>query len=244
VAVFVTALLSAACAAPTDHSAGFPTDTLPDAVVSGPVDVVADPVLRNAFTQNKARLAVDNRGLRVGMTFTEPHSVAHRDVVAGVASAIGALATSGVVESPTLFARDELEAVIAPGNPRRLAAASDLARPGLRIAVLTSSGDAARAALGKLGVVTVPTVMSDVAGAVAIINAGGADVLIAYTSDVASVPGADLFVSIPAAQNVPRVFAAAVVKKAAHKAAAESFVEQLTSGVGSQAVQAAGFLLP
>lgn len=237
----MAALLSTACGASSPTNGANPTgDTLPDMVATGSVAVLADPVLSGAFNASKARMAIDNGGLQMAMSFgaVDASGARKTDVVAGPSAAVDSLVKAGIVDVAHPFARDVLEAAISPGNPQQLTSATDLARPGLRVLV---ASDQARSALAKLGVQA--SAASSVAAGVSAVNAGQADAIVAYASELAA-SAADLRLSLPEKDNAPRVYAAAVVFTTKARSAAEAFVEQLTSGVGSQALQGSGFHLP
>lgn len=77
------------------------------------------------------------------------------DVVVAHPALLGDLRGEGRVETPTIFASDDLTLLVAEGNPEDVQDLRDLARPGLRVALadpqLEVAGDLTRAALESAG---------------------------------------------------------------------------------------------
>jgi len=251
-AVLVTAALAAGGCGSAGLPAGAPTgDTLPDAIVAGSVAVGADPALTGALGDDQSRLAVDNSALKVNLQFVaDPAGLARSgrvDVIVGPAESLDGLRAAGVVDEPVPFARDELQIVVAPGNPRGIVSAADLARPGLRIALpaaeVSASAVAARGLLRAVGANATPIAVANPAAAISAVNHGDLDATIVYASE-ATDGGGDLTVSVTPEQDPGRVFAGAVVKTTKQRRAASGYLAQLVNGVGSQAVQGRGFRLP
>jgi molybdate transport system substrate-binding protein len=243
------ALVCAGCGGSSKDDGGALTgDTLPDDLATGSVTLVADPVLSGAFDDTKARLAVDNAGLAVSFTYNADLTAGLEggaDMVAASMDTLGELASAGLVGEATPFARDELEAVISPGNPQSLGTATDLARAGLRVLVTPAtsySGTAARRVVAGLGVRQV-TEVANAADAIAQVNAGSADAAIVYATEAAANLG-DLSVSLPENNNGSLLYGVAVARASKNGTPAKSLIELLTYGTGSQAVQGRGFRLP
>lgn len=242
----MTAALTAAGCASGDGQGGAPTgDTLPDAVAAGSVTVSADPALTNALTDSQSRLAVDNSSLKVNLRFVaDPAGLARAgqaDLVVGAVSALNDLQSGGVVDTPVPFALDELQIVVAPGNPLGITSAADLARPALRVALDPANSAAARllqAVSASPTKVAVPTS----AAAITAVHDGAADATVVYASEAAD-GNADLTVSVAGELDAGRVFAIALVKGSKQRKPAEGYIDQLLYGVGSQAVQGRGFRL-
>ena len=246
-AVLVTAALAAAgCASGNEPSAAPTGDTLPDAVAAGSVAVAADPALTNALTDSQSRLAVDNSSLKVKLRFVpDPSALARAgqvDLIVGAISALNGLQATGVVEKPVPFARDELQIVVAPGNPLGITSAADLARPGLRVALDPANTAAARL-LQTVSAGPTRVAVPNSAAAISAVHDGAADATIVYASEAAD-GNADLTVSVAEELDAGRVFAIAIVKVTKQRKPAEGYIEQLVYGVGSQAVQGRGFRLP
>src|SRR5581483_9851786 len=65
------------------------------------------------------------------------------------------LVDAGLVDAPRVFARNKLEIVVAPGNPKHITGLADLAQPGLVVVLEDPSvpaGAYSRQALQKAGV--------------------------------------------------------------------------------------------
>lgn len=157
------------------------------------------------------------------------------------------LAKANLVETARIFARNRLAIVVPPGNPGRIAALADLARPGLRVALADPSvpaGRYAEQALGKAGVELRPVSLElDVKAVVARVASGEAQAGIAYATDVKNAPGVQ-GVDIPDAVNVAASYPVAVIRASHAPVAARAFVDRLLDRPGRDALGARGFLLP
>src|SRR5581483_8511227 len=96
------------------------------------------------------------------------------------------LVTAGLVEAPVTFARNKLEILVAPGNPKHVTGLADLAK----VTFVTEddtvpAGTYAAQALAKAGVAVHPVSKeADVKSAVAKVTNGEADATIVYVTDV------------------------------------------------------------
>jgi molybdate transport system substrate-binding protein len=156
------------------------------------------------------------------------------------------LVDAGLVEPPQVFAHNELEIVVAPGNPKGVKGLADLARSDLLVVLEDPSvpaGNYSQQALRKAGVRVVPKSLElDVKATLAKVTSGEADAAIVYASDVQAAGGTAAGVEIPDAQNVVATYPIAVVKASSHRAAAEAFVVEVVSGAGQDVLRSHGFL--
>jgi molybdate transport system substrate-binding protein len=158
------------------------------------------------------------------------------------------LVDTGLVEPPSVFARNALEIVVARANPKRIAGLRDLSRSDLVVVLADPSvpvGNYARQALVKAGVTVRPKSLElDVKAALAKVTTGEADATIVYATDVQAAGANAVGVVIPGAQNVVATYPIAVVKATKHRAAADAFVAMVMSKAGQQVLAARGFLSP
>lgn len=160
------------------------------------------------------------------------------------------LSDQGLVGSPAIVARNRV-ALIAPSSTT-IASPADLAKPGTKVVVCVEAapcGAAAKRVLEALGLgeAVARNVVSredGVAGVVAKVALGEADVGVAYVTDAAASGGALRAIPIPVEADVEVRYPAAVVASSAAKPAAHDVVAFLAGDVGRAAFAAAGFLPP
>ncbi|HZQ28736.1 MAG TPA: molybdate ABC transporter substrate-binding protein [Acidimicrobiales bacterium] len=227
--------------------------TLP---LTGNLTVFAAASLTEAFTAEKATLASKAPHLTVTYSFagsqalvTQIQQGAPADVFASAdQKSMQKLVDAGLVDAPRVFARNKLEIVVAPGNPKHITGLADLAQPGLVVVLEDPSvpaGAYSRQALQKAGVTVKPKSLElDVKSTLAKVTSGEADAAIVYVSDVQSAGTRATGVAIPDAQNVVATYPVAVVKASKNHAAATAFVDEVVSGSGQAALRHQGFLAP
>jgi molybdate transport system substrate-binding protein len=249
IALVATAL--AGCGSSTAAGSASPAPGL-----TGKVTVFAAASLTEAFNDDKARLEAANTGLMVTYSFAGSQQLvaqvqagAPADVVATADEAsMQKLVAANLVEAPRTFARNLLEIVVAPGNPRGVHGIADLARADLKVVLADPSvpaGKYGRQAIDKLGIKVTPVSLElDVKSELQKVEAGEADAAIVYVTDVASAGSHASGVAIPADQNIVATYPVAVVKAAPDHALAQAFEDQLISGLGRDALKARGFLAP
>jgi molybdate transport system substrate-binding protein len=222
----------------------------------GSVTVFAAASLTGAFTDIGAGLGAGDPGLTVTCSFAGSGALvaqiqqgAPADVVATADNAsMARLVDTGVVEAPTIFARNRLQILVAPGNPFGIASLADLARSDVKVVLGDESVPAGRyaaQALQAAGVAVAPVSKeADVKAAVAKVTLGEADATIVYVTDVTDVTAAGAKgqgVAIPDAQNVVADYPIAVVKATGNHAGAIAFVDEVVHGSGQAALRARGF---
>ena len=143
------------------------------------------------------------------------------------------------------FAHNQLEIVVAPGNPKGIASLSDLARPGV---IYISEGPTVPAgkyslqALAKAGVkVTPKSLETDVKSVISKIELGEADAGIVYTTDVKA--AGDKVAGVPIADqyNVVATYPIAVVKGTKQSDAGNAFIAFVLSSNGQSILASFGF---
>jgi len=154
--------------------------------------------------------------------------------------------------SPTTFARNRLEIVVARGNPHHIAGLADLARPG-QVVILCAPevpcGRYANQVLQKAGVRVSPASLeTDVKAVTSKVTLGEADAGIVYVTDVKAAGSSVEGVEIPDAFNVVARYPIAVLKATQEAALARAFVAYIldTDGPssGQRTLHAYGFLGP
>jgi molybdate transport system substrate-binding protein len=219
---------------------------------AGAVTVFAAASLTEALSD--AEPVLDDAGLDVACSFAGSGALvaqitqgAPADVIATADEAsMQRLVDAGLVEAPVVFARNQLQILVAPGNPHGIEGLADLADPDLEVVLADDgvpAGEYAAQALAKAGVEVSPVSKElDVKAAMSKVTLGEADATIAYLTDVTAAGDRADGVDIPAEHNVVARYPIAVVKATDDRDAAEAFVASAVSGVVNEALEERGFL--
>ena len=230
-------------------------DVQPTPALTGAVTVFAAASLTATFQAMGSTFEKAHPAVRVQFNFSGSSALAQQiqqgapaDVFASADETnMQKLIDSGdVMGPPQLFARNRLQIVVAPGNPKRIATLIDLTRSGLTIALCGPTvpcGRYAAEAFTTAGV-TAPAASQeiDVKGVLSKVALGEADAGIVYVTDVRAAGGKVEGVDIPDPYNVIARYPIAVLKQAPHAAAAKAFVDFILSSEGQQSLASFGFL--
>jgi molybdate transport system substrate-binding protein len=161
-------------------------------------------------------------------------------------SSMGPLQKSRIVAGGTrLMAANTLEIATPPGNPGRVNAIEDLARPELKVVLCAATvpcGKAAAQALKAAGVTAhVVSFETDVKATLAKVRLGEADAAIVYHSDVVSARGQVRSVPIPASVNQRLEYP--LIRLTSDPATSE-LMAYLLSGQGRARLRDSGFQMP
>ena len=259
VAVLALSLLATASACGSETKV--PTVTPSASVTStaapratGSVTVFAAASLTESFNDLQASLKTSDPGLTVtysygasGTLVTQIQQGAPADVIATADTAtMKRLTDASLVEAPVTFAKNRLEILVAPGNPKGIKALSDLARSDLKVVLGDDTvpvGKYGAQALAAAGVTVKPVSKElDVKAAVAKVTSGEADASIVYVTDVNAAGSKGQGVDIPDAQNVTAEYPIAVVSSTKNHPAAVAFVDSVVKGAGQVTLRQRGFL--
>ncbi|HEX4345109.1 MAG TPA: extracellular solute-binding protein [Solirubrobacteraceae bacterium] len=152
---------------------------------------------------------------------------------------------TGNANSDTIFVNDALEIVTAPGNPKKILALSDLAKPTVKV-VLGSRrnkiGVVARNLLTKNTVAVHHAISAaNAAGVVDAVASGRADAGIVYGSDAAPAGKKVAGVPIPESQNLVTDYEVALTLNASTNVLAKSFMTFLFTGDSRKDLADGGF---
>lgn len=171
------------------------------------------------------------------------------DVYAAANTALpDALHDEGLVDEPVAFATNAL-VLATPRDDRRITALSQLAEPGVTLAVGAPTvpvGAYTREVLGRIAIgdailERVRSAEPDVTGIVGKLTQGAVDAGFVYASDVEAAGGALRAVELPPVVEPDVAYAAAVVEGAAEPEPARAFVDDLRAGACADALARAGF---
>jgi molybdate transport system substrate-binding protein len=214
------------------------------------VTVFAASSLTGAFTA----LAKSDPSLDVTFNFGASSTLATQIAQGGSADVFASAddasmrRVAGSVGSPSAFARNELEIVVAKHNPKHIRTLADLATPGLLVALCARQvpcGALADEALAKAhAAVRSPSREENVKAVLAKVELGEADAGIVYVTDVKSAGANAEGVAIPDASNVTTTYPIAILRHSSHKAAARAFVRLVLSAAGRRVLRRSGFLPP
>jgi molybdate transport system substrate-binding protein len=248
--VTVAAAFLAACGS-TAGTPGAPSS----ATLSGTVSVFAAASLTDAFKALGTAFQAAQPGVTVRFNFggtptlvTQITQGAQADVLASADTTnMDKLKGDGfTVGTPQVFAHNQLEIVVAAGNPKGIRGLADLAKPGLIYiseAATVPAGKYSLQALAKAGITVTPrSLETDVKAVVGKVELGEADAGIVYRTDVKAAGSKAQGVPIPTAYNVVTTYPLAVVKGTKNAAVANAFIAYVLSATGQSTLVSFGFL--
>jgi molybdate transport system substrate-binding protein len=249
IVLVLAAVILVACG--STSSAGSPSPT----PLSGTVNVFAASSLTAAFNALGTDFQGANSGVTVKFNFagtptlvTQIEQGAPADVFASADTTnMDKLKADGFTGgTPQVFARNQLDIVVAPGNPKGITGLADLAKAGviyITEAPTVPAGKYALQALKMAGVTVTPkSLETDVKSVVSKIELGEADAGIVYTTDVSAAGSKVQGVPIPDADNVIATYPIVAVKATTNSAAANAFIAYVVSAAGQGKLQSFGFL--
>jgi molybdate transport system substrate-binding protein len=249
--LLVSALLLAACGGTGGTASGSPSSSS----LSGYINVFAAASLTASFNALGVAFHQAHPGVGVNFNFagtptlvTQIEQGAPADVFASADSDnMTKLTTDGFTSGASqVFARNQLEIVVAPGNPKGITGLADLAKPGL---IYISEGPTVPAgkyslqALSAAGVkVTPKSLETSVTAVISKIELGEADAGIVYTTDIQAAGSKVAGVQIPAANNVIATYPIVSVKGTKYPDVAKAFIDYVVSATGQSTLATFGFL--
>ncbi len=154
----------------------------------------------------------------------------------------------GVATAPRIFAGNQLQIVVAKGNPKHIAGLADLTRADLVVVLCGESVPAGRYALEVFAKASLTPPSGsrelDVKAVVSKVALGEADAGIVYVTDVRAARDTVEGVGLAAAHNVTARYPMAVLSEASNPEAARAFVDFMLSDPGQRILGEYGFLAP
>jgi molybdate transport system substrate-binding protein len=249
--LLISALLLADCGG----GGGTASSTPSSGSLSGYIQVFAAASLMASFNSLGTSFLQTNPGVGVNFNFagtptlvTQIEQGAPADVFASADTTNMDKLTSDGYTSGTskVFARNQLEIVVAPGNPKGITGLADLAKSGVIYITegpTVPAGKYSLQALATAGVkVTPKSLETSVTAVISKIELGEADAGIVYTTDVKAAGTKVQGVPIPAANNVIATYPIVAVKGTKSSAAASAFIDYVVSATGQSTLATYGFL--
>jgi molybdate transport system substrate-binding protein len=253
IVVVVAAVFLAACGTSGGGASASPSV----APLTGTLSVFAAASLTASFNALGTSFQTANRGVTVKFNFagtptlvTQIEQGAPADVFASADTTnMTKLTTDGFTTGTSqVFARNQLEIVVAPGNPKGITRLADLAKPGLIYiseGPTVPAGKYALQALATAGVkVTPKSLETSVTAVISKIELGEADAGIVYTTDIQAAGSKVSGVPIPTADNVIATYPIVAVKGSTNLTVANAFVAYVLSATGQSTLATFGFLPP
>jgi molybdate transport system substrate-binding protein len=162
---------------------------------------------------------------------------------------MGTVTTAGDgVGTPAVFAKNELEIAVAPGNPKNIANLADVTKSGVKLAICAATvpcGAAAAKAFAAAKLTPHPvTLEQQVSSVLTKLELGEVDAGIVYQTDVKSAGSKVTGVNFAEAASAINTYPIVVVKTGKNAVAGQEFVNYVLSSAGQQILQAAGFQQP
>ncbi len=256
VALALPALLLAACGSSATTSSSGQTSASTSASVSGSVTVFAASSLKEAFATIATQFEAANPGTTVTLNFgpssglaTQITQKAPADVFAAASTkTMDVVVSAGLAANPTTFATNTME-IATPAKPTTpVTSLSDLAKPGVKVAVCQKDvpcGVAAQKLFDQNKLTVTPVSQEvDVKSVLAKVTLGEVDAGIVYVTDVKAAGSSVVGVPIDAGSNVTTSYPIAALTGSANSAAAAAFVAYVLSPDGQKVLAAAGFAGP
>ncbi|HVS50255.1 MAG TPA: molybdate ABC transporter substrate-binding protein [Candidatus Dormibacteraeota bacterium] len=249
--LLVLVALLAACG-----GSGGTASTSPSATpLTGTISVFAAASLTASFNALGTSFQTKNPGVTVTFNYagtptlvTQIEQGAPADVFASADTTnMDKLTADGFTSGTSkVFAHNQLEIVVAPGNPKGISGLADLAKPGviyISEAPTVPAGKYSLQALTSAGVKVNPkSLETSVTAVISKIELGEADAGIVYTTDVKADGSEVQGVEIPAANNVIATYPIVAVKGTKSSDVANAFINYMLSSTGQSTLASFGFL--
>ena len=221
------------------------------------VTVLAAASLTEVFTTLGRDFETGRPGTTVVLSFAGSSSLAAQ-INAGAPADVFAAASMATMKpvvdagstaaEPVVFARNQLVIAVPRGNPRGVTGLTDLARPGVKVALCAPPvpcGAAARTALAAAGVALTPvTLEQDVKATLAKLRLGEVDAALVYRTDAAAASDQVAAVEFPESAAAVNEYPIVALAGAPNPGGAAAFVAYVRSPAGVAALSAAGFQPP
>ncbi|MFV0463809.1 MAG: molybdate ABC transporter substrate-binding protein [Nostocoides sp.] len=221
--------------------------------VEGTIVVLAAASLTEAFTTIADQFEADHRDAKVTISFG-PSSGLAQSIIAGAPADVFASASvptmttvteAGLADQPAIFARNVLTIAVPASNPADIAGVSDLARPGVKVAVCQAQvpcGTLAHAVFEAAGIAVTPvTEEADVKGVLTKLELGEVDAGLVYRTDAIAAGTKVSAIDLPQGPDNGTDYPIVVLRNAPNPAGAAAFAAYVTSAQGAAVLADDGF---
>lgn len=251
IAAGATLLLLAGCSSSGHGDAGGHGAAGGHGTLSGSISVDAASSLTEAFDTLKARFQAAHPGTSISVDYGASSDLATQigqgapvDVFAS-ASETNMKQLGSAAIRPADFVTNRLEIAVPPGNPGRVHAVGDLAKPGVKVAVCDPAvpcGVVAAEVFKNAGITVHPKArLADVKSTLAAVESGEVDAGLVYVTDVRAAGDKVDGVPIPAQVDATTTYPIAVLKNSKNAPLARAFVSYVRSPAGRGVLTADGF---
>lgn len=257
IALAAASLLVTGCGSSSD---GARTEASPGAsstpALSGKITVFAAASLTGAFETLGKQFQDAHPGTTVTFNFAASSALATQitqgapaDVFASAsAENMDAVVAAKAADTPTTFAKNEMQIAVPPDNPANITGLADLARPGVKVALCQTEvpcGSTAAAVFESAKITIRPvTQESDVKSTLAKVTLGEVDAGVVYVTDVLAAGDKVTGIEIPAEVNASTSYPIATLTATESPDLATAFVDYVLSADGASVLTAAGFAEP
>ncbi|WP_307841958.1 molybdate ABC transporter substrate-binding protein [Salinibacterium sp. SWN1162] len=233
-----------------------PASTSSDGALQGELTIFAAASLTASFTELAEAFSAENPGVTIAPISFDGSSTLATQISEGAPADVFASADDATMQQigdelatvPVSFASNELQIAVQPGNPRDITTLSDLAKPGVQVALCAPAvpcGAAARILLDAAAVDLTPvTEEQNVKAVLTKVELGEVDAGLVYVTDVQDAAGTVDGVAIADAATARNNYPIAVLNEAAQPAIAAAFVDFVLSAPGQSILASYGFVKP
>ena len=258
VAAVATLALATGCGSSGDDTSSGSGSSRPTSsgAVSGTVTVFAAASLTETFTTLGKQFEAAHRGTTVRFNFGASSSLAENinqgapaDVFASASPKnMQQVVDGGGATDPKTFADNVMQIAVPPDNPGNITKLSDLARPGLKVALCQPQvpcGTVAAQVFENANITVTPVTQgADVKSVLTTVQLGEVDAGVVYKTDVQAAGTKVKGIEIPADQNASTSYPIAALATAPNAAGAAAFVDYVLSNDGEKVLAEAGFAAP
>lgn len=247
-AVLAITLLVPGCGT---SSAGTPATTQKSVVV------FAASSLKESFTTIAQQYEAQHPGVTVKLNFAGSDTLASSinagapvDVFAAASPKTMTLVTGAkhAIGEPTTFARNQLEIVVAKGNPKHVTGLADTTKPGIKLVLCANSvpcGAAAQKAYGAARLQAIPASLElDVKAVLNKVQLGEADAGLVYVTDVKAAGDKVTGVPFPGSAKIISSYPIVGVSWGRNPEGGKAFIAYVLSKSGQDVLIGNGFLSP
>ncbi len=218
--------------------------------------VFAASSLTETFTALGAEFESQHPDTEVELNFAASSGLAEQirngapaDVFASASpSNMDALVQAEQVAAPQDFASNSLEIAVPPANPGRISSLTDLARPGVKVALCQPEVPCGKVSAEVLAsaqlTVRAATEEVDVKSVLTKVTLGEVDAGLVYVTDVLAAGAKVTGVPIATEVNAETSYPIAAVTGSEHRERADEFVDLVLSPTGAKVLESAGFQGP